>query len=300
MAASASPLLIAPRHRDLGAFSVNRVLPASSRRTVGPFIFLDHMGPAAFAPGQGLDVRPHPHINLATVTYLFEGSILHRDSLGVEQSIEPGDVNWMTAGRGIVHSERTPLDQRTGGGRLHGIQSWVALPQEWEETEPAFHHHPEGTLPRIEENGVRLRLIAGSAYGACAPVQVFSELFYVHAVLAPGAEVVLPDYPERALYVVNGRVSVDGTTLAAPSMGVLPERAGGLVQADTDAVLMLLGGAPLDEPRHIWWNFVSSRRERIERAKDDWRAGRFPSVPGDEGESIPLPEEPEPTITPCS
>lgn len=284
-------LTIEPRPRDLGdGFMVRRILPVAKRRHVGPFVFLDHMGPAVFQPGQGLDVRPHPHIGLATVTYLFDGEILHRDSLGVVQPIRPGDVNWMTAGRGIVHSERTAPALRAAGHRLEGIQAWVALPAADEEAEPAFAHHPAGTLPVIERDGVRLRLIAGSAYGATAPAKVFSPMFYLDAEMKPGATLTMPhDYAERAVYVAAGQVALNGAEYSAGQMAVLKTGATVTLAAKEAARLMLLGGAPLDGERLIWWNFVSSRKDRMEQAKNDWRVGRFPAVPG-ETEFIPLPE----------
>lgn len=282
--------IIAPRERDLGGFSVRRVLPHAGRRTVGPFIFFDEMGPKDFAPGQGIDVRPHPHIGLATVTYLFEGEILHRDSLGYVQAIRPGDVNWMTAGRGIVHSERSGPEARKTGGRLHGIQSWVALPRESEETEPGFHHHPEETLPTVERDGVRMRVIAGAAFGATSPVATASPMFYADAALAADAMLALPDaLGERAVFVVEGDVSAQGRVIAPHQMVVFEDGAPAALQARGRARVMLLGGAALPEPRHIWWNFVSSRPERIEQAKADWRAERFGRVPGDD-ERIPLPD----------
>jgi hypothetical protein len=284
-------LLIEPRMTDLGGFQVGRVLPSSRRRLVGPFIFFDHIGPAAFAPGQGVDVRPHPHINLATVTYLFEGEILHRDSLGYVQAIRPGAVNWMTAGHGIVHSERTPPELRKNGSRLHGIQSWVALPQDAEETDPSFYHHSAATLPTVERPGLRMRLIAGTAFGERSPVATFSELFYADADLAPGGTLELPpEHEERAIYVVNGEIALGGGTVQAGRLIVLRPGVEVTVQARRPAKLMLLGGARLEGQRHIWWNFVSSSRERIEQAKDDWKEGRFAKVPG-ETEFIPLPEK---------
>lgn len=284
-------LTIEPRPRDLGdGFMVRRILPVAKRRHVGPFVFLDHMGPAVFQPGQGLDVRPHPHIGLATVTYLFDGEILHRDSLGVVQPIRPGEVNWMTAGRGIVHSERTAPALRAAGHRLEGIQAWVALPAGDEEAAPDFAHHPAGTLPLIERDGVRLRLIAGRAYGAVAPARVFSPMFYLDAEMKPGAALKMPDdHVERAVYVAAGQVAINGIGFGAGQMAVLKTAAVVTVAAEQAARLMLLGGAPLDGERLIWWNFVASRKERLEQAKRDWRDGRFPSVPG-ETEFIPLPE----------
>ena len=283
--------VIDPRPRDLGGFEVRRVLPAAGQRLVGPFIFFDHMGPAQFAPGKGVDVRPHPHIGLATVTYLFEGEIVHRDSLGFEQPIRPGDVNWMTAGRGIVHSERTDPREREHGARLHGIQSWVALPTDAEETEPAFHHHPMSTLPVVERGGVSMRLIAGAAYGLRSPAATHSDMFYLAAEAPSGGEVEIPTgYEQRAVYVVDGAVSVAGERYEAGRMIVVAADHTDPVSAGEGARFMLLGGAPIDGPRHIWWNFVSSSKERIERAKDDWKNDRFARVPG-EDEFIPLPDE---------
>jgi len=285
-------LRIEGRAKDLGdGFRVRRLLPAASRRTVGPFIFFDHMGPVRLPRGRGLDVRPHPHIDLATLTWLFEGEILHRDSLGNEQVIRPGALNWMTAGCGIVHSERSPNSAREAGAALHGLQLWVALPRAHEETEPSFQHHPAREIPSLEGDGVRLRLIAGSAYGLTSPARVFSPLFYVAARLAPGAAPAPPrEHAERAAYVVEGRVRCDGEAHAPGRMLVFREGAAACVRAEEASRVALIGGAPLDGERHIWWNFVSSSRERIERAKGDWRSGRFPKVPGDEIEFIPLPE----------
>lgn len=284
-------LLITPRLRDLGdGFTVRRVLPYARRRHVGPFVFFDHMGPVRFAPGQGLDVRPHPHIGLATVTYLFEGEIMHRDSLGVVQPIRPGDVNWMVAGKGIAHSERTRPELRESGAPLHGIQSWFALPKAHEETEPTFHHHPASSLPEIERPGARLRLIAGSAFGAASPAQTFAPMFYLDAQMSDGAALPLPDgYEEQAVYVAIGEVALEGRVYGEGTMLVLKPRARPVITARGAARLMLLGGAPLDGERHLWWNFVSSSRERIEQAKADWRAGNWPRVPG-ETDFIPLPE----------
>ena len=284
-------LVIEPRARDVGGFDVRRVLPYMRRRSVGPFIFFDHMGPVDFPPGQGIDVRPHPHIGLATVTYLFEGEIFHRDSLGVEQAIQPGAVNWMVAGRGIVHSERTAPDERARSGRLNGIQSWVALPLSHEESEPSFRHHPAESLPVIEGEGVRMCLIAGAAYGKRSPVETPSQMFYLDAQLSDGAELLLPDeYEERAIYVAEGAVRLsDGSRVEEGTMAVFhPSVAGGLSVSDKSRV-MLLGGAPLDGKRHLWWNFVASTPERLEQAKADWKDGRFEKVPGDD-EFIPLPE----------
>lgn len=273
-------------------FSVRRLLPALARKMVGPFIFFDHMGPARLAPGQGLDVKPHPHINLATVTYLFEGELLHRDSLGSEQLITPGAVNWMTAGRGIVHSERTPATDRGTGPRLHGLQLWVALPTALEEAAPSFHHHPAETIPRLELGGARLRVVAGSAFGATSPVATLSELFYVDAELDPGAELEVPmGHAGRALYVVGGAISFEGRAFGPGTMIVFREGASARLTAVERTRAMLLGGAPLDGERYVWWNFVSSSRERIEEAKRAWKERRFPLVPGDEEEFVQLPAE---------
>jgi redox-sensitive bicupin YhaK (pirin superfamily) len=284
-------VVVEPRTRDLDGLSVERVLPAVARRMVGPFIFLDHLGPALLRPPAALDVRPHPHIGLATVTYLLEGEILHRDSLGSAQVIRPGAVNWMTAGRGIVHSERTPGALRSGPAPLHGLQLWVALPRASEEAPPAFHHHPAETLPLLEEAGVRLRLLAGQAYGARTPVHAHSPLFLAEATLPAGAVLPLPREPvERAVYVVDGALEAGAARVPAGRLAVLRPRGAPRLQAVGPTRLLLLGGEPLGEPRHAWWNFVSSSRQRIEEAKADWAAGRFPKVPGDEVEFTPLPQ----------
>jgi redox-sensitive bicupin YhaK (pirin superfamily) len=281
--------LITGHAKDLGGFTVKRLLPAVKARSVGPFIFFDHMGPAEFPPGNGIDVRPHPHIGLATVTYLFEGEILHRDSLGYVQAIQPGAVNWMTAGRGIVHSERTAPEIRARGHRLHGIQTWVALPVADEEIEPSFHHHPAGSLPAFEIDGVRLRLILGEALGRCAPVKVFSPIFYFDVALPAGARFVLPpEYTERGLYVVDGSLRIAGQTLSEGDFAVFAPGVDVQIDADLDARAMILGGARLEAARHMVWNFVSSRAERIEQAKRDWAAQTMGQVPG-ETEFIPYP-----------
>jgi len=281
--------IIVPRPRDLGGFTVARVLPAAERRMVGPFVFLDQMGPADFAPGSGIDVRPHPHIGLATVTYLFRGEILHRDSLGSVQPIRPGEINWMTAGQGIVHSERTPPAIRASGGTLAGMQSWIALPKDDEETAPSFAHHGAAALPVVDGEGRRVRVLIGTIYGARSPVRTFSETLYADVSLTSGATLPVPAEPEeRALYLVEGTVEIAGEAIAPGRLLVLRPAAKIAVIARSAARLMLLGGAKLDGPRHLWWNFVSSSRERIEQAKADWRDGRFPPVPGD-GEFIPLP-----------
>jgi hypothetical protein len=256
---------------------------------VGPFVFFDQFGPVEFAAGRGLDVRPHPHIGLATVTYLFSGGIVHRDSLGFVQPIAPGDVNWMTAGGGIVHSERTDAESRKQPQRLEGIQIWVALPTRHEETAPAFRHYPAATLPLIEGEGKSVRVVAGSLLGQRSPVQTLSELFYAAATLAPGASLPLDaEHEERAAYLLEGTVEADGRAFAPGRLLVFAPGRPLTLRAATAARLLLLGGAPLDGPRHIWWNFVSSRKERIEQARDDWQQGRFAAVPG-ETEFIPLP-----------
>lgn len=294
-------IVIEPRRRDLGGFEVGRVLPYAKRRMVGPFIFFDHMGPVDFPPGipKTVDVRPHPHIGLSTVTYLFDGEIMHRDSLATEQPIRPGEVNWMTAGRGITHSERFERARREGG-RMNGIQAWVALPKEHEETDPAFAHYAGADLPLIEEKGVRLRVIAGEAYGTRANVRTHSPLFYVHCELEPGAAVALPgQYAERAAYVAAGAVEVRGQTFAESRMLVFEPRAEVRFKALTPAMVMLIGGEPIGE-RFIEWNFVSSSRERIEQAKADWRAGRMKLPDLDNGEFIPLPGEEAPPANPMS
>ena len=286
---SALETIIVPHSRDLGGFSVKRVLPAVERRMVGPFVFFDQMGPAMFDPGTGIDVRPHPHIGLATVTYLFEGEILHRDTLGSVQAIRPGEINWMTAGRGIAHSERTGPEVRAAGGRLAGIQSWIALPRDDEETEPGFAHHGAAALPTVAGDGKHVRLLIGAAFGARSPVRTFSETLYADIALDAGARLALPDEPEeRALYLVAGTATIAGEEFAPGRLLVLRPRTEIVVTARSAVRLMLLGGAPLDGPRHVWWNFVSSSHDRIEQAKADWRAGRFPAVPGD-SEFIPLP-----------
>ncbi len=294
-------MVIPARRRSLGGFEVGRVLPFAKRRMVGPFIFLDHMGPVdlpAHVP-QSTDVRPHPHIGLSTVTYLFNGEITHRDSLGVEQVIRPGEVNWMTAGRGISHSERFD-GMRRGGGRVDGIQAWVALPEADEECAPGFAHHAAADLPLIEERGFKARLIAGSAFGATSPVTTASPLFYLDAVLATGAVATLPGgHPERAAYIASGRITVDGQDHEAGRMLVFAAGENVTIRAAEPSRLMLLGGEPLG-PRHIWWNFVSSRKDRIEQAKADWRAGRIALPPSDNLEVIPLPEEPKPRPEPMS
>jgi len=285
------PAILQPHTKDLGGFEVRRLLPAFPQKMVGPFIFFDHMGPARFPPGQGIDVRPHPHIGLATVTYLFDGSILHRDSLGTVQRIDPGDVNWMTAGSGIVHSERSPQEDRAAGPPLHGIQTWVALPLKNERTRPSFTHLPKKVLPTVSDRGVEMRVIAGTAFGQQAPTPVFSETLYVAAELATGGKLGLPaEHEERGVYVVSGDVTVAGAPVAPFHVAVVPPGGTIEIEAASPARLMLFGGAPMDGDRHIWWNFVASSREFIEEAKQRWREQRFSQVP-DEIEFIPLPED---------
>jgi redox-sensitive bicupin YhaK (pirin superfamily) len=293
---AALDMAIQPRSRDLGGgFMVRRVLPFAQRRALGPFVFFDHMGPTAFAAGGGLDVRPHPHIGLATVTYLFEGEIMHRDSLGSVQPIRPGAINWMTAGRGIVHSERTPPELRPSGSRLHGLQLWVGLPLAQEEAPPDFTHYPASALPELTRAGVKLRVMIGNAYGLRSPVKTLSELFYVDAELAAGATLEIPsDHDERGIYIVSGALTLDGISFAEHQLLVLKNGVATRITAEQPTRLVILGGAKLDGAtpdggRHIWWNLVSSSQERIERAKADWKAGRFAPVPG-ETEFIPLPE----------
>jgi redox-sensitive bicupin YhaK (pirin superfamily) len=282
--------VIEGRARDIDGFSVRRVLPAAARQMVGPFIFFDHIGPASLAAGAGLDVRPHPHIALATVTYLYAGALMHRDSLGFVQEIRPGDVNWMTAGRGIVHSERSPPAERTRGPHLHGIQSWVALPDGHEDDEPSFHHHPAASLPILDANGTQLRIIAGEAFGRRSPVATVWPTLYVDAAMPAGSAIdIPPDHEERAIYVADGEVLVLGERYRAGQLVVLETGEDVPVRALRTARLMLLGGEKFTTPRLIWWNFVASTRERIERASQDWAAQRFPPVPG-ETEFIPLPE----------
>ena len=282
--------LITPREKDLGEFSVRRVLPYMKRRMVGPWIFFDHMGPAEFAPGQGINVRPHPHINLATVTYLFEGEILHRDSLGSYQTIHPGDINLMVAGKGIVHSEREREEVNQTPHKLHGLQLWHALPEADEEVEPAFHHYPSKDLPKFNLNDVEGRVMMGTAYGVTAPVRTFAETLYVEAHLLPGQSLTTPPSQELAIYIAAGEVSIGDQTVSQYTMAVLEPGATVTVEAKQDTRLAFIGGEPLGQ-RHIYWNFVSSRAARIEQAKKDWKDGAFPKVPGDDQEFIPLPAD---------
>jgi redox-sensitive bicupin YhaK (pirin superfamily) len=288
---SAVAMTIDGRPRDLGDFTVRRVLPSPLLRRIGPFTFFDHMGPATLPKGHGMDVRPHPHIGLATVTYLFEGEIVHRDSLGSLQLIRPGDVNWMVAGRGIVHSERSSAEGRADEQHLHGIQSWIALPREHEETHPSFMHHPRAAVPRATREGVTLDVIAGTAYGLRSPVEVLSPTLYVHARLDQGAKLpVDAAHEERGVYVVEGGIRCDGERYEAGTMVVLRPGGEPVLEAEEDSRVMLVGGAKLEGERFLYWNFVSSSQERIAQAKADWKAQRFAKVPGDEIDFIPLPE----------
>ena len=290
LSSDAIDMVIVPRARDLGGFSVRRALPSSQRQMVGPFIFFDQMGPAEFLLGAGMDVRPHPHIGLSTVTYLFEGEIIHRDSLGTVLPIRPGELNWMTAGRGIAHSERTPPELRSVGTKLFGIQSWVALSAADEETEPDFLHYGANDLPVLEHEGKVVRVIAGSLLGASSPVRTSSPMFYADISLGAGASVPLdPVYDERAIYTIAGEVEIAGDIFGPAQLLVFRPGDRITIRANTEARFMALGGEPMDGPRHIWWNFVSSRRDRIEQAKADWKMARFDTVPGDT-EFIPLPE----------
>lgn len=286
-----------PRTKDLGGgFLVRRLLPAFPRQAVGPFVFFDHFGPVTVRPADNFDVRPHPHIGLATVTYLFEGAMLHRDSLGVVQRIEPGAINWMTAGRGVVHSERSPDDFRAAGGRINGIQLWVALPTECEEIPPTFVHHPKNTLPEFQRGNVQIKLLLGEILGELSPVKVHSDLFYLEAKIPAGEKFLLPvNGREAAVYVASGRIRVGERSLSEYEMAVAKPGDDIEVTAESDARLMFLGGSPVGE-RHIYWNFVSSSKDKIEEAKREWaggprrESGRFHPVPGDDNEHIPLPE----------
>ena len=280
--------LLEPVEKDLGGFSVRRLLPAAVLKSVGPFVFFDHLGPAWFGPGQGVDVRPHPHIGLATITYLFDGEILHRDSLGSVQPIRPRAINWMTAGRGIVHSERTPPEMRAQGHTLHALQLWVALPTEDEETDPAFFHYDAAELPEKIEGGRSVRVMIGEAFGLTSPVKTWSPTLYAEVNLPAGATITLPDHiHERAVYLVAGEITSAGTQLPLHNMTVFDRTPGIELLAGQDARLVIIGGLPLGK-RTIWWNLVASRKELIEKAKQDWQAGRFSKVPG-ETEFIPLP-----------
>jgi redox-sensitive bicupin YhaK (pirin superfamily) len=289
--ADAIDLMIVPRSVDVGHFVVRRALPHARRRMVGPFIFFDHFGPAEFHSGQGIDVRPHPHIGLATVTYLFDGEIMHRDSLGTAAPIRPGEVNWMTAGRGIVHSERTAPEHRREGEPIHGLQCWVALPANEEERTPSFSHHDSAALPCLNENGKTVRVVAGDIYGERSPVETLSETLFADVRLTAGTALPFDAaVEERAAYLVAGEVDIAGDSFTPGRLLVFRPGDAITITARSDAHLVLLGGAAMDGPRHIWWNFVSSRKERIEQAKADWKLARFDTVPGDDKEFIPLPE----------
>jgi redox-sensitive bicupin YhaK (pirin superfamily) len=291
-AADAIEMVIVPRARDLGGFEVRRALPAAGRQMVGPFIFFDQFGPVLMKAGQGIDVRPHPHIGLSTVTWLFDGAIYHRDSLGSSQAIAPGELNWMTAGKGIVHSERTAAPDLARDRSVFGIQSWVALPKQHEETAPAFEHVAMEQLPLIEDKGITARVVAGSVYGATSPVKTHSDLFYADVQMLAGSALPLPvEHEERGVYVAEGGIAVAGQHFAAGRLLVFRPGDAITLRAVQDARVMLLGGEPMDGPRHIWWNFVSSSKDRIEAAKDDWKRARFGIVPGDEKDFIPLPDK---------
>ncbi len=287
-ACAAVRMVLHPTEKDLGGFMVRRLLPAEEMKSVGPMIFFDHFGPARFPPGEGMDVRPHPHIGLATITYLFAGEILHRDSLGNVQPIRPAEINWMTAGRGISHSERTPPALRETGHSLHGLQLWVALPEEVEECAPDFAHYAADKIPLAELDGVSLRLIVGDAWGMTSPVKAASPTLYADVQISQGATLKLPDeVGERAVYVVAGEIQVQGVTIPQHRLAILNATPDLEVTATTKSRLIVIGGQPLGK-RTVWWNLVSSRKELIEQAKDDWRSGRFPQVPG-ESEKIPVP-----------
>jgi hypothetical protein len=282
--------MIVPRTIDIDGLGIHRALPSTRTRMVGPFIFFDHFGPALFRAGQGVDVRPHPHIGLATLTYMFDGEIVHRDSLGVRAEIRPGEVNWMTAGRGIVHSERTAPERRLDGAPIHGLQCWVALPSKDEEIEPSFAHYDVPQFPEVTGDGVRARVVTGSAFGKTSPVKTTSDTLFVDARLAAGATMPLDaDSEERGLYTVSGEVDIQGDTFGPDRLLVFRPGDGITIRALSDAHVMLLGGAAMDGPRYLWWNFVSSRQERIEQAKAEWKSGRFGIVPSDVEEFIPLP-----------
>lgn len=287
---SAIDQLIQPRTEDLGEFSVRRMLPNAKCRAVGPWVFFDHMGPADFPAGPGVNVRPHPHINLATVTYLFEGEILHRDSLGCEQAIRPGDINLMVAGSGIVHSERERPEMMESDRRLHGLQLWLALPEADEETPPEFLHYPSSDIPALTLNEVPVRVMLGSAYGMTSPVKTFAETLYVEATLQAGQRLSIPDVDERAVYVAGGEVEINGELVPEFALATLDTASGLEIIAKQPSRIAIIGGENIGH-RYVWWNFVSSRKQRIEQAKQDWAEGRFPLVPGDDAEFIPLPEK---------
>ena len=283
--------VIVPRTVDIDGLIINRALPSSQTRMVGPFIFFDHFGPAVFRAGQGVDVRPHPHIGLATVTYLFEGEIIHRDSLGMRAAIRPGEINWMTAGRGIVHSERTAAEARIDNAPIHGLQCWVGLPAALEEMAPAFDHYEVAEFPEVNSEGKRVRIVLGTAFGAKSPVKTTSETLFVDVRLISGESIPLDaDCEERGIFTVSGEIDIAGDRFGPDRLLVFRPGDKMTVRALSDAHFMILGGAAMDGPRHLWWNFVSSRKERIEQAKAEWKAGRFGIVPGDAEEFIPLPE----------
>jgi redox-sensitive bicupin YhaK (pirin superfamily) len=285
---------IQPITHDLGGFKVHRTLPTRTRTMVGPFIFFDQMGPAELDPGQGIDVRPHPHINLSTVTYLFGGAIDHRDSLGTHARIEPGAVNLMTAGHGIVHSERSPSDERAGGPLLSGIQTWLAMPENREEIDPAFEHVGAGRLPIVTGGGATARVVMGDLWGVSAPTTQYAATIYADIVLEAGGAIPIDaGADERALYLTHGDAALDGVTLEPMTLYVLRPGIAATLRSGSGARVMLCGGEAFTTPRHVWWNFVSSRRDRIDQAKADWKAGRFPKVPGDAEEFIPIPEMPK-------
>jgi len=288
--AGAAEIVVEPSSKDLGGFRVRRALPSIKKRMVGPFVFLDHMGPARFEVDQGIDVRPHPHIGLATLTYLVEGSIFHRDTLGSAQDIVPGDVNWMTAGRGIAHSERSSPESRRTARQMTGVQSWIALPQAQEETAPGFFHHSGASLPQLSDKGLQVRVIAGSAYGETSPVQVFSDTLYVDASIDAGAVLPLPIHAiERCVYILSGSIEIAGEIFEEHRLLIFRPGDAISIRAETPSRIIIAGGEPVDGDRHLWWNFVSSSKDRIEQAKADWQAGRFGLVPGDAQEFIPLP-----------
>lgn len=284
--------VIVPRARDLGGLEVRRALPSAERQMVGPFIFFDQFGPVIMRSGEGIDVRPHPHIGLATVTWLFDGLIYHRDSLGSEQPIAPGELNWMTAGRGIVHSERTPAAEKSRERKVFGIQSWVALPKKHEDSSPYFEHVDVARLPVVEDRNIKARIVAGSLFGAASPVKTHSDLFYAEVTAAAGAAFSLPtEHEERGIYVAEGEIEIAGQLFGEGRLLVIRPGDPATVRAASSCRVMLLGGEPMDGPRYIWWNFVSSSREKIEAAKNDWKTGRFAIVPGDEDAFMPLPEK---------
>ena len=288
MPQSSIKTVLRPKEKDIGDFAVRRALPFAQQRSIGPWVFFDHFGPVTFKPGEGINVRPHPHINLATVTYLFEGEIFHRDTLGNALPIHPGAINLMVAGRGIAHSERTRPELRETGYNLHGLQLWMALPEEYEEVEPAFYHHPTGSIPDIDIGGVNVRVMMGTAYGLTSPVETFSPTLYLEADMPDGSELSAPDCEEMGIYVVQGEAEIDGDIAPINCLSVLGEKAV-TIKSKGRTRFALIGGKPLGK-RHLWWNFVSSKKDRIEQAKQDWKDGKFGDVPGDDDEFIPLPE----------